>query len=71
MNKNRIGLTALLLSLSAVVWAGCKSDCRDEYGSEVESCQLLHDDPDDSDMLTMCVGSAKDDYESCLDNCDS
>ena len=71
MSKNRIALTVLLVCVSAVVWAGCKSDCSDEYESEVESCQLLNDDPDDSDSLTMCVQSAKDDYDSCHDECDS
>jgi hypothetical protein len=71
MNKNSVALTALLLSVSTAVWAGCKSDCQDEYDSEVESCQLMSGGPDDSDTLQMCVQSAKDEYDSCIDECDS
>ena len=50
---------------------GCVSDCRDEYESEVESCMRLHDDPDDSYMLTSCIESAKDEFDSCKDECES
>lgn len=55
----------------ALVWAGCKTDCREEYESEVESCKLLHDGPDDFDDLQMCIQSAKDDYDSCIEECDN
>jgi len=52
--------------------AGCISDCKDEYESEIESCQLLHgDDPDDDYMLKSCIDDAKDEYESCEDDCTS
>lgn len=51
--------------------AGCKSDCRDEYTSEIESCKLLYDDPDDADMLRSCIDDARDVYESCIEECDS
>lgn len=52
-------------------WAGCKSDCREAYESEVESCKMLHDDPDDADDLQLCIQSAKDDYDACIDECDN
>jgi hypothetical protein len=55
---------------ASLIWAGCKSDCRDDYESEVESCKLMHDSPDDADDLTMCIQSAKDDYDSCVEECD-
>jgi hypothetical protein len=68
----------LLISIAMVVllcapnaWAGCKSDCQDEYESEVDSCKALHDDPDDADMLKMCIDSAKNEYESCIDECEN
>jgi len=56
---------------AVAIRAGCKSDCRDEYESEVESCKLLHDDPDDADDLQLCIQIAKDDYESCIEECDN
>ncbi len=52
-------------------WAGCKSDCKDQYESEVESCNSIHDDPEDSDDLRMCIDNAKDDYDSCIDGCEN
>ena len=56
---------------SAMIWGACKSDCRDEYESEVDSCKLLYDDPDDAFELQQCIQNAKDEYESCIDECDS
>jgi len=65
-------LAALLFGLSsAMIWAGCKSDCRDEYDSEVESCHEQYDDPDSADELQQCIQEAKDQYESCIEECDS
>jgi hypothetical protein len=52
----------LLLVLSSNTWAGCKSDCKDEYESEVKFCKSSHDDPDDSDRLTKCLENAKDKF---------
>ena len=54
---------------SATIWAGCKSDCRDEYDSEIESCKSQYDDPDDADELRQCIQNAKDEYESCIEEC--
>lgn len=51
--------------------AGCKSDCRDDYESAVESCKLMYDDPDDADMLKICIDDAKSEYESCIDDCEN
>ena len=52
--------------------AGCKSDREDQYNSQVESSQLMSGvGPDHSDTLTMCVQSAKDEYDSCIAECDS
>lgn len=56
---------------AAPVHAGCVSDCRDNYESEVESCKLLYDDPDDSDSLSVCIDNAKSEYEDCVDECHS
>ena len=48
-----------------------KSDCRDEYASEVESCKDRHDDPDDAGMLNMCLDNARREYESRIDECEN
>jgi hypothetical protein len=39
--------------------ADCKSDCQKGYESEVESCKEQHDDPEDADMLKICIDDAK------------
>jgi hypothetical protein len=59
------------LSLFEPAVAGCVSDCREEYDSEVQNCQLLHDDPDDADDLKLCIGNAKDEYDDCAEECRS
>ncbi|MGZ6250184.1 MAG: hypothetical protein ACXWMC_11270 [Syntrophales bacterium] len=51
--------------------AGCKSDCREEYESEVESCNEMYDDPGDADMLKVCIDHAESEYQSCIDECES
>jgi hypothetical protein len=66
----RIG--ALILSLTAigtVAWAGCISDCKDDYDSEVESCKLMYDDPAEADDLQQCIQNARDEYQSCIEEC--
>ena len=53
-------------------WADCKSDCEDEYQTEVKSCKMLHDDPDDPDdvgELDVCMDSAESEYQSCISEC--
>jgi hypothetical protein len=54
-----------------MIWAGCISDCKDNYDSEVESCKQLYDEPDDADDLQQCIQNAKEDYQSCIDECTS
>ena len=72
MKIKRLILPAVLVLLSsAMIWAGCKSDCQDEYESEVESCHQQYNDPDDADDLRQCIQNAKDEYESCIEECDS
>ena len=51
--------------------AGCKSDCREDYESEVDSCKEQYDDPGDADMLRMCIEDAKSEYQSCIDECEN
>jgi hypothetical protein len=51
--------------------AGCKSDCQDEYESAVESCKEQYDDPDDADMLKVCIDNAKSEYDLCIDDCEN
>jgi hypothetical protein len=69
--KRLMLLVALFAGSLAMVWAGCKSDCRDDYDSEVDSCHQRYDDPDDADDLQRCLRDAKDAYESCIEECDS
>jgi hypothetical protein len=69
--KRAILPVVLVSASAAMIWAGCKSDCRDEYDSEVESCNRRYDDPDDADDLRRCIQDAKDEYESCIEECDS
>ena len=65
-------LLAILLSASgAMIWAGCISDCKDEYDSAVASCKSMYDEPDDADDLQQCIQNAKDEYQSCIDECTS
>ena len=69
--KRLLLLSVSLLASSILVWAGCISDCKDEYDSAVESCKSMYDDPDDADDLQQCIESAKDEYQSCIEECTS
>ena len=72
MTIKRFILLAVLFTMSsAMIWAGCKSDCHDEYDSAIKSCKSQDDDPDDADELRQCIQNAKDEYESCIEECDS
>lgn len=51
-------------------WADCKSDCRDQYESNTESCKSTYEDPEDSEYLQKCIDSAQDQYDSCLGECE-
>jgi hypothetical protein len=63
-------MSALIVALASPAWATCKSDCKAEYDSEVKSCNLLDDDPEDANMLKMCIDNAKDDFDSCIAACE-
>jgi hypothetical protein len=68
----RFALPLILLAASSVmVWGGCISNCKDDYDSEVESCKLMHEDPDEADDLQLCIESARDEYQSCTEECTS
>jgi hypothetical protein len=72
MTIRRSALPLILLAASsALLWAGCISDCKDNYDSEVESCKMLYDDPDEADELQQCIQNAKDEYQSCVEECTS
>jgi hypothetical protein len=72
MTIRRCALVLVSLAASSVlVWAGCISDCKDNYDSEVESCKMLYDDPDEADELQQCIQDAKDEYQSCVEECTS
>jgi hypothetical protein len=63
---------ALGMANPRLVIAGCKSDCRDEYEADVRSCKSMHgDDPEDAASMKSCIDSAKSDFDSCEDECDS
>jgi hypothetical protein len=62
-------LSATFSFAAAMVWAGCVSDCKDEFDSAIRICKLLWDAPKDSDDLEMCIDSAKSQYESCIEDC--
>jgi hypothetical protein len=63
-------LAMIILISASPVWAGCKSDCQDDYQSEVESCRANYDDPDDADELKICMDNAKSEYDSCVNDCE-
>ncbi len=50
-SANLFSSVLLAFAVASIAAAGCKSDCRDEYDLAVESCKLLHDNPDDADEL--------------------
>jgi hypothetical protein len=70
MTIKRSALPLILLAVSAVfVWAGCVSDCRDEFDAAVAHCKLMYDEPDDADDLEQCIQSARDEYQACVEEC--
>ena len=62
---------AFSLLLSFPVPAGCMSECREKYDSDVEDCRLLHDGPEDADDLRLCIDDAKAEYDDCEEDCHS
>jgi hypothetical protein len=57
-----LALVVTLITAAAPAWAGCKSD----YQDAIQSCQMLHDEPDEADDLRLCLEEARDEYESCI-----
>ena len=68
--KLLICLIIVVLLYGSNAWAGCKSDCQEEFESAVESCKTQYDDPDDADELQTCMDNAKSEYESCINDCE-
>ena len=66
----RLFLVVILL-YGGKVWADCKSDCQNDYQTEIDLCKSLFTDPDDADDLAECVGDAKKGYESCVQECET
>jgi hypothetical protein len=63
-------LVSIIFGFSLRSIADCKSDCQDEYKSEVDSCKTLSDDPDEPDALETCLDEAQSQYESCIEQCE-
>lgn len=56
---------------TAILVAACISNCRDDYESAVDTCKTSYgDDPDDADDFQTCVQDAKDEYNSCDEQCE-
>lgn len=62
---------ALLTATPRVAHAGCVSDCKDDYESEVDSCRSLYTEPDESDDLAIYLDSAESEYDDCVEECTS
>ena len=69
--KLLICLVIVILLHGPNAWGDCASDCRDVYDSEVESCNMQYDEPDDADDLQMCLDNAKSEYDSCVEECEN
>ena len=75
LRKNQMRLLVIfsipIIFFASNSWAGCKSDCKDEYQAAKEECQSLYDDPGDADQLQNCIDDAYSNYESCIEDCES
>jgi hypothetical protein len=66
-----VGVAFTMATASSVV-GGCGENCDSTYRSDIQTCHLSYgDDPEDADDLANCIQSARDDYRSCLDDCES
>jgi len=72
---NRLSGVLVLLLVGGLyalpVRAGCISDCKDEYESDVQDCSLTNDQSEDAATLKMCLDEAQDDYRDCAQECKS
>jgi hypothetical protein len=76
MNIVKVGLCLLFSSIflaqpTYAGYAGCKSDCADDYKSDKEDCINFYGEPDEADDLKMCIEDAKTAYDECIAECDS
>lgn len=73
MTHKRVGLifSLAILLIPEGTYAGCISDCRDEYEAARDDCITTYDDPDDADDLQLCLENAKSAYDDCLEECRS
>ena len=60
-----------LVFVSGMVFAACKSDCRDNYDEARDQCTRTYADADDADALKQCIDDAKAEYENCIEECES
>ena len=70
-NINTVICLVLLLIFVKDALAGCKTDCKDEYESEVEDCHLIFYDSDSHEELLSCIEDAKSELEDCKYECES
>ncbi|RPJ05561.1 MAG: hypothetical protein EHM36_08140 [Deltaproteobacteria bacterium] len=63
-------MVVLLISVPNA-WSDCKSDCLEDYESEINSCKTQYEDPEDADDLRECFENAKSEYDSCIEECDN
>lgn len=69
-NINTFICLVLLLIFVKDALAGCKTDCKDEYDSEVEDCHSMHYDADSYDERLSCIEDARGELESCEYECE-
>jgi len=50
--------------------ADCRSDCENEYESDIKSCKDQNDDPSDAEDLQTCMDDANKEYQSCINDCE-
>jgi hypothetical protein len=50
--------------------AGCRSDCEDQYNSNVTFCSSLLSDIENSDSLETCMNNAERVYDTCVGECE-
>ncbi len=61
----------IILGINLQSIAGCKSDCQETYESEVEVCKGAYDDPGDAGELQACIDEAINQFQSCMNECES
>jgi hypothetical protein len=63
-------LTLAMLAPDTV--RACGGQCDAGYSTDIDDCRLHYsDDPADADDLSNCIQEAKDEYRTCLDDCNS